>query len=43
MLGSFDATFDRDAGAWSAGAGDVVLPPSGWDDEMVPVVDDGDE
>lgn len=43
MLGAFDATFDRDAGAWAAGAGDVVLPPSGWDDEMVPVVDDDDD
>lgn len=43
MLGSFDAAFDRNAGAWAAGAGDVVLPPSGWDDDMVPVVDDDDE
>lgn len=43
MLGAFDATFDRNAGAWSAGAGDVVLPPSGWDDDLVPVVDDDDE
>lgn len=44
MLGSFDAAFERNAGAWAAGAGDVVLPPSGWDDDMVPVVDDeGDE
>ena len=43
MLGSFDAAFDRDAGAWAAGAGDVVLPPSGRDDDMVPAVDDDDE
>ena len=43
MLGSFDATFDRRAGGWMSGAGDVVLPPSGWDDDMVPVVDDDDE
>ena len=43
MLGSFDAAFERNAGAWAAGAGDVVLPPSGWDDELVPVVDDEDE
>lgn len=43
MLGAFDATFDRNAGEWAAGAGDVVLPPSGWDDDMVPAVDDADE
>ena len=44
MLGAFDATFDRGAGTWAADAGDAVLPPSGWDDDMVPVVDDeGDE
>ena len=43
MLGSFDAAFDRRAGEWMAGAGDVVLPPSGWDDDMVPAVDDDDE
>ena len=43
MLGAFDATFERGAGTWAADAGDVVLPPSGWDDEMVPVVDDDDE
>ena len=43
MLGSFDAAFDRNAGAWAAGAGDVVLPPSGWDDDMVPAADDDDE
>lgn len=43
MLGSFDATFDRDAGTWAAGADDAVLPPSGWDDELTPVVDDGDD
>ena len=43
MLVSFDAAFDRGAGTWAAGAGDVVLPPSGWDDEIVPVVDDEDE
>ena len=43
MLGSFDAAFERGAGTWAAGAGDVVLPPSGWDDDMVPVVDDDDD
>ena len=43
MLGSFDAAFERNAGAWAADAGDVVLPPSGWDDDMVPAVDDDDE
>lgn len=43
MLGSFDAAFERNAGAWAACAGDVVLPPSGWDDDMVPAVDDDDE
>lgn len=43
MLGSFDAAFERGAGAWAADAGDVVLPPSGWDDDLVPVVDDDDE
>lgn len=43
MLGSFDAAFERGAGTWAADAGDVVLPPSGWDDELVPVVDDEDE
>ena len=43
MLGSFDAAFERNAGAWAADAGDVVLPPSGWDDDMVPAVDDDNE
>ena len=44
VFGSFESSFDRRAGEWAAGAGDVVLPPSGWDDDMVPVVDDeGDE
>ena len=43
MLGSFDAAFERGAGTWATGAGDVVLPPSGWDDDLVPVVDDEDE
>lgn len=43
LLGSFDATFDRRAGEWMSGAGDVANPPSGWDDEMVPVVDDDDD
>lgn len=43
MLGSFDAAFERGAGTWAADAGDVVLPPSGWDDDMVPAVDDDDE
>ena len=40
VLRSFESSFDRRAGEWMAGAGDVVLPPSGWDDDMVPVVDD---
>ena len=43
LLGSFDATFDRRAGEWMSGAGDVANPPSGWDDDMVPVVDDDDD
>ena len=43
MLVSFDATFERGAGTWAADAGDVVLPPSGWDDDMVPAADDDDE
>ena len=40
MLGSFDAAFERGAGMWAADVGDVVLPPSGWDDDMVPAADD---
>lgn len=40
---SFESSFDRRAGEWMAGAGDVVLPPSGWDDWMEPVVGDDDE
>lgn len=43
VLRSFESSLDRRAGEWAAGAGDVVLPPSGWDDDMVPVVDDEDE
>lgn len=43
LLGSFDATFDRRAGEWMSGAGDVANLPSGWDDDMVPVVDDDDD
>ena len=43
MLVSFDATFERGAGTWAADAGDAVLPPSGWDDDMVPAADDDDE
>ena len=43
VLGSFESSLDRRAGEWAAGAGDVVLPPSGWDDDMVPVVGDDDE
>ena len=43
VLRSFESSFDRRAGEWMAGAGDVVLPPSGWDDELTPVVDDDDE
>lgn len=43
LFGSFESSFDRRAGEWAAGAGDVVLPPSGWDDDMVPFVDDEDE
>ena len=40
---SFESSLDRRAGEWAAGAGDVVLPPSGWDDWMEPVVGDDDE
>lgn len=43
MLGAFDATFERGAGTWAADAGGVVLPPSGWDDELTPFVDDEGE
>ena len=43
MLGLFDAAFERGAGTWVVGVGDVVLPPSGWDDDMVSAVDDDDE
>lgn len=43
MLGSFDAAFERNAGAWAAGAGDVALPPSGWDDELTPFVGEGED
>lgn len=41
--GAFDATFERGAGTWAADAGGVVLPPSGWDDELTPFVDDEGE
>jgi prepilin-type processing-associated H-X9-DG protein len=40
---SFESSFDRRAGEWAAGAGDVVLPPSGWDDDMEPFVDDDED
>lgn len=43
MLGAFDAAFERGAGTWAADVGDVVLPPSGWDDDLVPVVDDDED
>lgn len=43
MLVSFDATFERGAGTWAADAGDVVLPPSGWDDELTPFVGEGED
>ena len=44
VLGSFESSFDRRAGEWVAGAGEVVLPPSGWDGWMEPVAgDEGDE
>lgn len=43
VLGSFESSFDRRAGEWMAGAGEVVLPPSGWDDELTPFVGDDDE
>ena len=44
VLGSFESSFDRRAGEWMSGAGDVVLPPSGWGDWMEPVAgDEGDE
>ena len=43
VFGSFEASFDRRAGEWAAGAGDVVLPPSGSDDWMEPFVDDDED
>ena len=43
VLGSFESSFGRRVGEWMAGAGEVVLPPSGWDDWMEPVVGDDDE
>lgn len=43
VLGSFELLFDRRAGVWVAGAGEVVLPPSGWGDWVEPVAgDEGD-
>lgn len=43
LFGSFEASFDRRAGEWMSGAGDVVLPPSGSDDLMEPFVDDDED
>ena len=44
VLGSFESSFDRRAGEWMSGAGDVANPPSGWGDWMEPVAgDEGDE
>ena len=43
VFGSFESSFDRRAGEWAAGAGDVVLPPSGWDDDMEPFVDEDED
>lgn len=43
VLGSFESSFDRSAGEWMAGAGEVANPPSGWDDELTPFVGDDDE
>mgnify|MGYP001674636261 FL=1 len=43
VLGSFESSFDRRAGEWMAGAGEVANPPSGWDDELTPFVGDDDE
>ena len=44
VLGSFESSFDRRAGEWMSGAGDVVLRPSGWGDWVEPVAgDEGDE
>ena len=43
VLRSFESSLDRRAGEWAAGAGDVVLPPSGWDDDMEPFVDDDED
>lgn len=43
VFGSFESSFDRRAGEWAAGAGDVVLPPSGSDDWMEPFVDDDED
>lgn len=42
--GGGEYALNADTGsAFAADAGDVVLPPSGWDDDMVPAVDDDDE
>ena len=43
VLGSFESSFDRRAGEWMAGAGEVANPPSGWGDELTPFVGDDDE
>ena len=43
VFGSFESSFDRRAGEWAVGAGDVVLPPSGSDDWMEPFVDDDED
>lgn len=44
VLGLFESSFGRGAGEWVSGAGEVVLPPSGWGDWVEPVAgDEGDE
>lgn len=43
VLGSFESSFGRRAGEWMTGAGEVVLPPSGWGDELTPFVGGDDE
>ena len=43
VLGPSRSSFDCRAGEWMAGAGGVVLPPSGWGDELTPFVGDDDE
>ena len=43
VLGPFESSFDRRGGGWVAGAGEVVLLPSGWDGELTLFVGDDGE